>query len=294
MEKINFLKEEDLEIFFSEGIRKVLFIGGSDTGKTTLIKDIANFLFEKGEKVFIFDCDIGQSHIGPPTTIGYAEIKEKIEDFYLEPEKFYFVGSVAPSFSIIEFITGITKVNYYLNNKKGKVLIDTTGYIKDKVAISLKIHKIEIIKPDFVVLLEKENELGEIKFFLNSTNIKYKKIKVENLPTKSMDERANYRKKLFSKYFTNLKIINLNLNEISIKILNFKNVGDLEHYLKMNLKGYICSLRNQFLEDFSLGIINKNEGEKVEILIPEKNLYKEKIKGITISNFFSEDGPPKL
>lgn len=288
MERINFLEKEELDIFLSKEIKKILFIGGSDTGKTTLVKNIASFLFEKGEKVFICDCDIGQSHVGPPTTIGYAEVKEKIEDFYLEPEKFYFVGSVTPSFSIIEFITGIVKINYYLNNKKGKILIDTTGYIKDRIAISLKIHKIEIIKPDFIILLEKENELEEIEFFLNSIDIKYKKIKVENLSIKSMDERVNYRKILFLKYFNNLKKLNLDLKDISVKILVFKNIDNFQEILKMDLKGYICSLKNEFLEDFSLGIISKNVGDKIEILVPNENLYREKIKGITISNFILE------
>ncbi len=282
METIEILKKEEFEIFLSDNIKKVLFIGGSDTGKTTLIKDIANFLFDKGEEVFIFDCDIGQSHVGPPTTIGYAKLKEKIIDFYLKPEKFYFVGSIAPSFSIIEFITGVVKINQYLSNKDGKILIDTTGYIKEPTAICLKIHKIEIIKPDFIILLEKENELKDIETFLRGVNIKYRKIKVGKVPFKSMEDRANYRKNIFLRYFKNLKLINLNLNEISVKILGFRNFVD---FREMDLRGYICSLRNVFFDDFTLGIINKNEGEKFEILIPEENSGSYQVNGITISNF---------
>jgi polynucleotide 5'-kinase involved in rRNA processing len=121
MEKIELLKEGDLEFILSKNIKKILFIGGTDTGKTTLIKDIANFLYEK-EEVYIFDCDIGQSHVGPPTTIGYAKVENKIGNFYLNPEKFYFVGSITPSSAIIEFITGIIKIDRYLNEKKGKIL----------------------------------------------------------------------------------------------------------------------------------------------------------------------------
>jgi polynucleotide 5'-hydroxyl-kinase GRC3/NOL9 len=283
MEKIELLKEEYLEIILSRDIKKILFIGGTDTGKTTLIKDIANFLYEK-EDVFIFDCDIGQSHVGPPTTIGYAKVENKIENFYLNPEKFYFVGSITPSSAIIEFITGIIKIDRYLNEKRGKILIDTTGYIKDEIALSLKINKIEILRPDFVILLEKENELKRIEIFLNHTDIKYKKIKVENLPVKNIEERANYRKMIFFEYFNNLKIIELNLNEISVKILNFK----ISDFLNTDLKGRICSLRNEYFEDFTLGIINKTENEKIEVLIPEKNLNYKKIKGIVISGFIFE------
>jgi polynucleotide 5'-hydroxyl-kinase GRC3/NOL9 len=278
MEKIELLKEGDLEFILSKNIKKILFIGGTDTGKTTLIKDIANFLYEK-EEVYIFDCDIGQSHVGPPTTIGYAKVENKIENFYLNPEKFYFVGSITPSSAIIEFITGIIKIDRYLNEKRGKILIDTTGYIKDEIALSLKINKIEILRPDFVILLEKENELKRIEIFLKHTDIKYKKIKVENLPVKNIEERANYRKMIFFEYFNNLKIIDLNINEISVKILNFK----ISDFLNTDWEGRICSLRNEFFEDFTLGIINKIENEKIEVLIPEKNLTCEKIRGIIIS-----------
>jgi polynucleotide 5'-kinase involved in rRNA processing len=148
----------------------------------------------------------------------------------------------------------------------------------------LKINKIEILKPDFVILLEKENELKRIEIFLNHTDIKYKKIKVENLPVKNIEERANYRKTIFLEYFNNLKIIELNLNEISVKILNFK----ISDFLNTDLKGRICSLRNEIFEDFTLGIINKIENEKIEILVPQKNLNYRKIKGIVISGLIFE------
>ena len=150
MKKIDLLNDEELEVLKSDKIKKILFIGGSDTGKTTLIKNIANYLFKEGIEIFIFDCDIGQSHVGPPTTIGYAKVKNLIEEFYFEPEKFYFVGSVTPATCVIEFLTGISKMNNLISKEKGKILIDTTGYIKDRLAIFLKIHKIEIIMPEFL------------------------------------------------------------------------------------------------------------------------------------------------
>ncbi|MCX7916877.1 MAG: Clp1/GlmU family protein [bacterium] len=285
MEKFEILKKEEFEIFLKNGIKKILFIGGSDTGKTTLIKDIANFLFENNKDVFIFDCDIGQSHIGPPTTIGYAKLKEKIgDDFYLKPEKFYFTGTVSPSFSIINFLTGVIKINKYLEGKRGKILIDTTGYIKDKTAISLKINKIEIIQPDLVILLEKENELEEIVEFLKFTKIIYKRITVKDLPIKNMEERANYRKMRFSQYFENTKEIILELDKISIKIINFKNISKFNEIFNFDLKRVLCSLKNEFFEDISLGIIKQQENRKLIILVPEEIDIK-KIKGITISNF---------
>jgi len=282
MEKIDLLNNDELEILKTDEIKKILFIGGSDTGKTTLIKKIANYLFKEGIDIFIFDCDIGQSHVGPPTTIGYAKVKNLIDEFYLEPEKFYFTGSVTPATCIIEFLTGITKINNSISRKKGKILIDTTGYIKDKLAIFLKIHKIEIIMPEIVVLIERENELEEIKKFLAYTEIKFLNIKLsENLPVKTIEERAKYRNEIFKKYFSNKREFELDINKVSIKFLNFKNTTEAKE--RINLCGYLCSLKNKSLQDICLGIIESVNENKIKIIIPEKDINE--ISGITISNF---------
>lgn len=285
MEKIEILKREEFEFFLKEEIRKIIFIGGSDTGKTTLIKDVANFLFKNKKDVYIFDCDVGQSHVGPPTTIGYAKLKEELkDDFYLKPDKFYFVGAVAPSFSLIDFLTGVIIIDRYIEKEKGKILIDTTGYIRDKIAISLKINKIEILKPDFVILLERENELEEIIEFLKLTKIGFKRIKVENLPSKNMEDRANYRKMRFLQYFQNFKEIFLNLENLSIKLINFKNLNSFSDIFNMDLNGFLCSLKNDDFEDITLGIIKERVDKKIKVIVPSE-VEIDEVKGITISSF---------
>ena len=50
-----------------------LILGGSDTGKTTLAAALTKLL-AKHQPVGIVDADIGQSHIGPPTTAGWAVV----------------------------------------------------------------------------------------------------------------------------------------------------------------------------------------------------------------------------
>ena len=48
-----------------------LVLGAADTGKTTLAEAIARRAASSGP-VGVIDADIGQSHIGPPTTVGWA------------------------------------------------------------------------------------------------------------------------------------------------------------------------------------------------------------------------------
>ena len=53
------------------GAKLMLIIGASDTGKTTLAEAIVRRLCAQ-RPVGIVDLDIGQSHIGPPTTIAWG------------------------------------------------------------------------------------------------------------------------------------------------------------------------------------------------------------------------------
>ena len=48
----------------------VLVIGATDAGKSTFCRFLADVALAKGCKVACVDADIGQSQIGPPTTIG--------------------------------------------------------------------------------------------------------------------------------------------------------------------------------------------------------------------------------
>jgi hypothetical protein len=59
-----------------------LFLGAPDTGKTTLIEALAVRL-ANDHTVAIVDADIGQSHIGPPTTVGWAKLTADRSDLSL-------------------------------------------------------------------------------------------------------------------------------------------------------------------------------------------------------------------
>ena len=48
-----------------------LVLGSADTGKTALVAAIAKYAAPSWP-IGIVDSDIGQSHIGPPTTVGWA------------------------------------------------------------------------------------------------------------------------------------------------------------------------------------------------------------------------------
>ena len=130
MEKIKVFGEELKELISRKNIRKIIFIGGSDTGKTTLLKDICRFLLTIEISPGIVDCDVGQSFVGPPSTISFVKIKNRVFEFFPFPDRFYFTGAITPGANIVGFLTGIEKMRGVIERERGKILIDTTGYIK--------------------------------------------------------------------------------------------------------------------------------------------------------------------
>ena len=52
-----------------------ILLGATDTGKSTLAKFLIFNLCKRGLKVALIDADIGQSFLGPPTTIGFSVFK---------------------------------------------------------------------------------------------------------------------------------------------------------------------------------------------------------------------------
>src|SRR2546429_86573 len=77
--------------------RVTLILGTSDTGKTFLTARLAAALAARGERVAVVDADVGQSEIGPPTTVGLGRVSRALarlgdaEVWALE-----FVGDTSP------------------------------------------------------------------------------------------------------------------------------------------------------------------------------------------------------
>ncbi|NIR87358.1 hypothetical protein GWO13_07235, partial [Candidatus Bathyarchaeota archaeon] len=71
----------------------VMLMGGVDSGKTSFCVYLANRTLGDGWKPAVIDGDLGQSDIGPPSTIGFSRITKPMKDlFEIEAENVFFVG----------------------------------------------------------------------------------------------------------------------------------------------------------------------------------------------------------
>ncbi len=140
----------------------IFIMGAPDTGKTTFAAFLANQALEKGISVAVIDSDIGQSDIGPPSTIGLAFLRHTVKRISDIPaDEFYFVGSTSVQ-DVCDMVLGLTKIVEKARGKAELVIIDTCGYVQGDTGRRLKILKLQSITPDIVVALQRKDELYPI------------------------------------------------------------------------------------------------------------------------------------
>jgi polynucleotide 5'-hydroxyl-kinase GRC3/NOL9 len=144
----------------------VVAFGGLDSGKSSFCKMCAAVAVRLGKSVAYLDTDIGQTTVGPPTTIGLKYLSSP-ED--VEPEKLaradalYFVGATSPQGHMLPMVVGATRLAEQAR-KAGThlIVVDTTGFIGGMSAQMLKFHKVEALRPDWVVGFQRGGELEPI------------------------------------------------------------------------------------------------------------------------------------
>jgi polynucleotide 5'-hydroxyl-kinase GRC3/NOL9 len=280
--------EELLKRIKTNGILNiVMVIGATDTGKSTLCQFLYRNLGTPSELAALIDADLGQSVIGPPTTVGLSI--SKVSSRMLHPAGMRFVGSTSPRAHMLQTIVAVKKlVEKAIAMKARNIVIDTSGFIEGAIGREFKFQKIDLVGPTHVVALEKEKE-----FSLLLRNISYRKgtticrIKVskELVKCKSYERRKLYRRERFKSYFENSELRFLSLREIGLHgmIPNFRKKQNWE-YLILGL----CDSDNNTL---SLAITKDIDLSKglITFISPIKNL--ESVRSIQFGSIYiSQNG----
>jgi len=249
-----------------------MVMGGSDTGKTTLIEDLLELLLP-AFRVGVVDADLGQSHLGPPTTIAWGMVEKKFEGWEnLVVKDFYFVGATSPSGNLLPMITGVKIIHDKARAQVQKILLDTTGMIRGGPARVLKRCMIDIIEPRIILALQRTDELEHILIgFKGMTIPKIYRMKVPvSIKQKNYSERVSYREQRFKAYFESAQSLVLAWDRIGL--------GGIvsEEYLHNRL---IC-LRNREGRNLALGIVDEVDGRMRSISVYTPLNKEKEIRGI--------------
>ncbi len=185
----------------------VLLVGGLDTGKSTLSRQLLETAVAAGRPAAYLDADVGQKSVGPPATISLKHVRTAHD---LEPDVFAledalsFVGSTSPEGHLLQVVTGLAQLHRRaLESGAEFVVVDSSGLVSGVYGQILKYHKVEMLRPDLVVGLQRGEELlpllGVIQRFFD-TEVVPLGVHPGVVPS-SVEQRAENRERSMDRYF---------------------------------------------------------------------------------------------
>jgi len=270
-----FIKNDSLlKTLEDKSIRIIMVMGGSDTGKTTLVESLLAFL--SGARAIV-DLDMGQSNIGVPTTVSWGKVRGRFDGLSgIKEEGFYFTGALSPMGNLLPSAVGARRMVDRAREACGKVVIDTTGLIDEPAGRVLKRYKIDLILPDVIIGLEREKELSHILDPLRSRErpLTWRLPVPNGVRAKSRVKRAEWRAEKFREYFKSSGAIEVNLDKAGIEFTREPAFSGLE--------GRTVSLRDGLGVDIALGVIEKAEMAKKRLVIRTPLPQKPKFSTVVI------------
>ncbi len=197
-----------------------IVIGEVDVGKTTLITGLANLLAGRGLRVGIVDADIGQSEIGPPTTVGLGRVNAPLRrPADVDLVALHFVGATSAARDQAATVVGAKRlVERALALGLDRVLVDTSGLVRGDLGRRLKQAKIDVLGPDLIVALQRERECDLI---LAPYDVRASR--VERLPPataarpRNPEQRRRFRDAALARHFEGARAVELDLSRVVLQ-----------------------------------------------------------------------------
>lgn len=204
----------------SEGWRRILVVGATDSGKSSYCKFLVNALLREGRTVSFVDADIGQKDVGPPTTVALADLDAPADFTHAACHAMYFVGHINPFAHFLPLVLGTWQM---VEAAKGEyVVIDTAGLIQGRGRI-LKGFQIESLRPDVLICLERGDELAPIRHAARHCNTL--RLRPSRLAArKSSDARRRLRKEAFQAHFQGARQVELRLDGVNRVIVQRSSI----------------------------------------------------------------------
>ena len=142
---------------------KIVVLGPTDAGKSSLVALIANRALLYGETTGIIDSDIGQSDIGPPATVSAAILEKPVLWLReLKPLFLRFVGSITPQKVERKIVSSIVDLAWRLKNKGATaIIVDTDGWIQGLQSLEYKLEAARLIEADALIVVGGDEHLAE-------------------------------------------------------------------------------------------------------------------------------------
>jgi len=138
-------------------------IGGADSGKTTLCTFLSNLLVQEGRRVAVVDADIGQTDMGPPTTMAAGETARPVVSLsQIEPSERLFIGLTSPGRVKDKVIRGVKRLVGRHARPGRLVIVNTDGWVTGSEAAAYKLRMLDELKPNLTLAIGTDSDTSEI------------------------------------------------------------------------------------------------------------------------------------
>ncbi|ALU12183.1 hypothetical protein EYM_01170 [Ignicoccus islandicus DSM 13165] len=191
------------EALAKRDLSRVVIVGPTDSGKSSLVATITNLLISKGaDRVTIVNTDVGQSNFCPPTMVCKTEVTDYVFTLQdLEPTVTKFTGTITPAVEQSRVIAATASL------VNGDYVMDTDGWVEGWDAAHYKRSLLQAVKPKLVIYL------GKAPKWLTGP------WEVISLPpstgrARDREDRRFIRKVKYAKALGKCGTLELNLNEV--------------------------------------------------------------------------------
>ena len=133
-----------------EGVAVV--VGGADTGKTTLCTFLSNYLIAEDRQVAVVDADIGQTDLGPPTTMAAGEVKARVTSLsQIIPSERLFIGLTSPGRAKGKVIRCTKRLVGHHTTPGRITIVNTDGWVSGNEAVLYKLQMLDELQPDITL-----------------------------------------------------------------------------------------------------------------------------------------------
>lgn len=261
----------------------VMVLGDVDAGKTSFSTFLTNMSLQYKVQPAIIDVDLGQSDIGPPTSIGFILISKPSADLFSEkPAAIFFTGQTSAKGITKRVGLGLEAILSQAQERKGDLtVINTDGWIKGDGAHAYKKWLIRKARSDVIVGIQGSDELEPILSPMEKEG--FKALRLSPSPAvqkRGREERQALREQSYKKYLGEPTLRSLQMNWVELEytplgqgnMVDVTQVVTLEKALRNKIVYCEESVQELFIVIDTTGIVDEEDVSAAETLY-HKDVY---------------------